>query len=166
MNSHAPSFFVGCFLALLAFSPSAANSPDCGDKEVVTQSEHITHGDITVALTTAPTAASPNKEGFRWGGEEKEAPRVLISAIHITIRGKAVFLPLSAYSDLGDPHKATVHATRTGFVLTITGGDAAGSYKAVLVFKNGELVRRHVSSGEFPDEAWEETVYKYNHISD
>jgi hypothetical protein len=73
-----------------------------------------------------------------------------------------VFVPISAYSDLGNPRSSTIETADKGFQIVVRGGDAATSYKATLVFEGGLLRSRKVVNGEFPDEAWEETIYSFN----
>lgn len=57
--------------------------------------------------------------------------------------------------------QASLEKAERGFKLTISGGDAATSYRAVLVFDYEHIQRRKVTHGEFPDEVWEETVYSF-----
>lgn len=113
-------------------------------------------------METSKTADSSFKEGFRWGGEDATAPPTLIASIVVRSGTDKLFVPLSAYSDLGDPRRISLKPTAAGFELAIAGGDAGVAYNAVLVFEKGWLTRRRVAHGEFPDEAWEETQYAYN----
>ena len=47
-------------------------------------------------------------------------------------------------------------------VITVLGGDAADSYFARYEFSRGILQKRRVWSAEFPQQAWEESSYKFN----
>lgn len=106
------------------------------------------------------------RNSFMWGGDESQPPRRIVKAINVTRNKQKIFIPLSVYSDLGDPRQASlVQLPAHGFELTIVGGDAAGSYKALLEFKNNEIVRRKVASGEFPKQAWEETRFSFNRLN-
>lgn len=129
---------------------------------VATITEQGVGGDLIVTVKTNKTAAGPFKDGFRWGGEGSMAPLTLITSIVVQSGADELFVPLSAYSDLGDPRRISLKTTATGFELVIAGGDAGVAYNAVLVFKKGWLTRRRVAHREFPDEAWEETRYAYN----
>lgn len=100
--------------------------------------------------------------GYRWGGDQMKPPKSIIESINVTVGGEEIYLPLSAYVDLGNPARASVVSTVTGFELIITGGDAGGAYDAKFVFDQRWLLRRRVASREFPSEAWEETVYAFN----
>jgi hypothetical protein len=125
---------------------------------------HIQNRDVIVLMRTTQLKAEsyPYKRGFRWGAEDREPPQTLLASVNVSVEGVPVFVSLSAYCDLADPRKASLKQTDSGFVLTITGGDAASAYEAILTFENGNLVRRRVSSREFPKEAWERTEYLYN----
>lgn len=132
---------------------------------VASITKHVSGGDLKITVQTSKTAGSPFKEGFRWGGEDAIAPLTLITSIIVQSGADKIFVPLSAYSDLGDPRRISLKTIGTGVELTITGGDAGVAYSAVLVFKEGWLTHRRVAHGEFPDEAWEETKYVYNTLN-
>lgn len=104
------------------------------------------------------------KKGYRWGGEDLAPPRTVVYQLSVTESGDDVFVPLSAFADLGNPRTMEVKATRRGFDLAITGGDAATSYRAALTFEQRNLVSRTVRHGEFPEVAWEETRYSFNRM--
>lgn len=118
----------------------------------------LTKGDIKVIAKTAPAAA---KEGLRWGGDEAAPARTLVVSLSVSKAGEKLFVPLSAYGDLGEPQLLSLKQTPTGFDLIILGGDTGTAYDAVLSFEKGWLTRRRVSHHEFPDTAWEETKYSY-----
>lgn len=100
-------------------------------------------------------------ENWRWGAEGT-CPQTKVSKILVSFKKQPVFIPVSAFADLGNPRKAEIAQIKEGFAIEIIGGDAATSYKAVLMFKDGFLVSKKVVSGEFPDVAWEETRYGWN----
>ncbi len=132
---------------------------------VATITEHVAGGDLKVTVKTSKTAGGLFKGGFRWGGEDAMAPLSLITSIVVQSGADKLFVPLSAYSDLGDPRRLSLKTSAAGFELVIAGGDAGVAYNAVLVFEQGWLTRRRVAHGEFPDEAWEETKYAYNMLN-
>lgn len=108
---------------------------------------------------------SPYANAFMWGGDETTSPRKIIQSIHVLRSGKPIFIPLSTYGDLGNPSAVQLKKLPSkDFQLIINGGDAAGSYSAVLNFKGGEISSRTVTSGEFPKEVWEKTVFSFNHL--
>lgn len=99
--------------------------------------------------------------GLRWGFEST-IPKTLVSEIQVMVAKQKLFIPFSAYSDLANPVSYYLETGAEIFQLIIKGGDAASSYKAELSFRNGQLWRRKVIHGEFPEEAWEETIYSFN----
>jgi hypothetical protein len=117
---------------------------------------------VCVAVSTESVSDSPKRSGFGWGGEDFDPPQFLIHQLKLTARGKDLFVPLSSFSDLGNPRLLELNLTAKGFDLVFLGGDAAASYRAILVFERGWLVRRRVQHGEFPKQAWEETRYRFN----
>jgi hypothetical protein len=116
---------------------------------------------VTVA-TAAYSKTIPYNRNALWWGAESTTPKTIVSMIDVQVGRKKLQIPLSAYSDLSNPSEVSVASTNQGFNVTIRGGDAAASYKAVLGFENGLIRRRKVASMEFPDEAWEETNYSFN----
>lgn len=125
-------------------------------------------GDLVV-VTLLATPLPKNyvyQTAFMWGGDEFEPPRRIIRTIILTRNSQNLYVPLSAYADLGDPTHITLDRFhKHGFRLTIIGGDAAGSYRAYLNFKGDEIISKKVVSGEFPNEAWEETNYSFNNLN-
>ena len=117
---------------------------------------------VCVRLATTPLSESGSKTGYRWGGEDIEPPRFLVSQLNVTVGGDEVFVPISAFVDLGTPRDVEVTATHRGFDVIIRGGDAATAYRAILVFERRSLIRRRVQLSEFPIEAAEETKYRFN----
>jgi hypothetical protein len=108
-----------------------------------------------------------NADGWMWGSEQ-ECPRKMIATLTVTMNKKVIFVPASAYGDLGNVRSITIKPTRNGFDVGFAGGDAATSYRSTLRFERGATVdstvlrSRIVRSGEFPDKAWEETRYHFN----
>ncbi len=97
-----------------------------------------------------------------WGwGAEKRCPKTAVLSVSLTVNEELVFIRSSAFSDLGSPKKLLLTENKGKYCLTIRGGDAAGSYVAILQFSQAGLEYRKVASGEFPDDAWEETFYGY-----
>ena len=109
----------------------------------------------------APPSDYPIRGGFHWGGDDTEIPKALVISVQTWVGGDKIFILTSAYADLGDPRSVSLEATRNGCVIKIDGGDAAGSYSAILSIDNGNILRRRVISGEFPDKVWEETTYSF-----
>ena len=118
---------------------------------------------IEVKITTVrPLPDFLFRSKYIWGGGENEPPALLVGSIDVAVGGEQVFVPLSAFSDLGSPKMASLKISANGFEVVIIGGDAGGAYDATFTFDGSWLVQRRVSSREFPDEAWEETKYSFN----
>lgn len=156
-----------CIASLLSFMYSNVNGAEI-NKGVAKLSGQLTDGTSVEAVvqTVKLTSQYPYKGALIWGGDVRgsgnvQMPKSVISLIDLRIGNEKVFIPLSAYSDLGNPMQASLEKAGHGFKITITGGDTATSYKAVLIFDNEHIQRRRVSLGEFPDEVWEETVYSF-----
>jgi hypothetical protein len=137
-----------------------------------TLTEHVTSISVDVEKNTIKASLSVTplpkdyiyRTAFMWGGDDSQAPKSIVESISIVKGKKRIFVPLSAYADLGDPKKALLQPKGHGFQLVIIGGDAAGSYKAFFDFDNDEIKSRKVVSGEFPKDVWEETKFSFNHL--
>lgn len=116
--------------------------------------------------TIEPPSDFTYRNAYTWGGDETTPPKRIIKAITVLRNGESLFIPLSVYADLGSPRKISLlKLPSKGFRLTISGGDAAGSYDAMLDFKKNEIFRKRVVSAEFPKEVWEETIFSFNHLN-
>ena len=123
-------------------------------------------GPISVNATKSTFSGSfecKAASSWRWGAENK-CPGSYISSMEVNIDNNPVFIPLSAFADLGNPREIRIETyTEKKFAIILIGGDAATSYTAKLDISNGLLIERLVSHGEFPDGAWEKTLYKFNY---
>jgi hypothetical protein len=131
------------------------------DKELSTELGTV---NVSVLVSSYPNSQACNApSSWRWGAENT-CPRTYVCALKINSRGEALFVPLSAFADLGNPR--TVHIEpregKGSFAVILIGGEAATSYSARLEFNNDLLRVREVHHGEFPSEAWEKTHYKFN----
>lgn len=104
----------------------------------------------------------PYESALMWGGDDGTLPKEILTMLTVKIAGRAVFIPLSAYGDLGAIKDASAIVRKNEFDVVILGGDASSSYRAVLQFKSGLLKRRQVVSQEFPDQVWQTTNYSFN----
>lgn len=108
------------------------------------------------------SSAFPYKNALLWGGDVGELPEDVVSAVQVqAARVGEIFVPLSAYADLGDVKFASLEPTAYGFILRLHGGETATSYDAELVFRNAFLVSRAVTLRENPQESREETTYSF-----
>lgn len=155
-------------VSLLSVMPSYVSSADF-IQGIAKLSSQLTDGSsVQVEVRTMKlTPQYPYKNAFMWGGDmrgrdEVLMPKTVITAMDVRINNEKIFLPLSAYSDLGNPYQVSLEKAERGFRLVITGrGGTATSYKAVLEFNHENIQRRKVTLDVFPDEVWEETVYSF-----
>jgi len=97
-------------------------------------------------------------------GSQFAPPSRYISSLSITVSGRAVWVPLSAFSDLANARQlqfeeTTVEESQVTFRVILSGGSKAATYTAVLDFNKGALERRSVWADAFPMEEREVTVY-------
>lgn len=120
----------------------------------------VTHKDIQVQAMTADLHSDSNHLDGYWGIRH-DAPKEIIKKLKISYQTTPLYLPKSAYCDLGNPSSIRIEQNSSRFTVIIKGGDAASSYKAILFFDQGQLTEKLVQSGEFPDERWEKTRYSF-----
>lgn len=103
----------------------------------------------------------PYKDALLWGGDVDQLPQTFLSSIQIVHNKKAVFIPISAYGDLGDVKFASLEPTKDGFTLHLHGGNTATEYDVNMRFQHGYLRSRSVALRELPEERWEKTSYSF-----
>jgi hypothetical protein len=103
----------------------------------------------------------PYMHGMLWGGDDIELPKTVLTSIEVNVGKKLVFIPLSAFCDLGEVKSASLETTLKGFNLRLYGGNTSASYDAILTFKRDHLLRKKVMLREFPDQRWEKTDYSF-----
>ena len=115
-------------------------------------------GDYTVVIRLR--RYDPRVDEGLWYGVELTPPKEVVQRCEVRYRGRRTLIRRSAYCDLSDINSVYFYKNKRGeMVLKIEGGDAAGSYRAYLVFSKGALVRRRVESTAFPNNFYEETRY-------
>lgn len=90
-----------------------------------------------------------------------------IRRVTIQLNGSPVVIPQSAFEDIYSVSSMSIEEKGGVILLTMSGGDAGGSYLATFKiipsrrtrgrFRLSERIHRH---GEFPDEVWEKTTYR------
>ena len=151
--------------AILLFLPSwvvgAVDANFMSDKPLVFHNEPIKLVARLEKLKTRETCQGGSSR--RWGSEY-DCPNWQIAQLVLSFEKRSVFIPYSAFSDLGNPTSIQIEKDdgRSLYLIKIKGGDAATSYRATLKFEADLLLERIVYHGEFPDDAWEKTIYKFN----
>jgi hypothetical protein len=92
-------------------------------------------------------------------GAEGECRRLAIVSLQVVLGEETLFVPRSAFADLGSPSRISVKRHGRRFDIVVIGGDAATSYAAGLRFWNSGISSRRVESGEFNASGWEETTF-------
>jgi hypothetical protein len=98
--------------------------------------------------------------GWRWGAES-ECPKTALVNVVIKVGGEEIFVPRSAFADLGTPSRINLKSSASSVNVIVAGGDAATAYTATLIFSRTELKRRKVFGKEFKQTAWEDTTYSF-----
>jgi hypothetical protein len=128
-------------------------------------STELTFRDVSgeqVELTVTQSAVGASfiyHDALLWGGDIGRLPKSVVSALQIQRDKHVIYVPLSAYGDLGDVKSVSFASTSRGFRVALHGGNTAASYDATLHFERGVLTRRDVRLRELPDERWEKTMY-------
>jgi hypothetical protein len=152
------------FLLLLfiiwPFHACISSDEEIKSKELVVEVEGIS---VRVTVNPLPEFLPYNvPSSWRWGSENS-CPKAFVGALEVKVMGMPVFVPLSAFADLGNPRDVRIESHNGNeFVVILTGGDAASSYTASLEFRDNLLSERMVRHGEFPDQSWERTLFKFN----
>lgn len=149
------------FAALIAQVPTYAQSVNIN----LTQTLEITSDAISAKLAMRPilleNCVAP--ESWRWGAEGA-CPSYSSESLTVIVGVQQIYIPLSAFIDLGDPRSIQLEPRKKKgrFAITIRGGDAATSYTATLELDKNQVLERVVRHGEFPSQSWEKTTYKFN----
>jgi hypothetical protein len=120
---------------------------------------------ITAEITLhSYSSSNPLKYNFVWGSDPAFGPpENIITDITILLAGKKIRVPLSSYCDLTNYKKSWMETEKNQTVLNIKGGQTSESYHAKIYFDN--FVRKRIVRHQiFPDNAWEETIYKINEL--
>lgn len=107
---------------------------------------------VIIDLSRSPGAAA---DEANWGGDHRSRCKNL----QVFYRGREVPVPRSGFADLTDLSGLEINESGGKWFARLNGGDTATAYYGQLVFKKGVLVSRVVKGAEFPDQAYESTVY-------
>lgn len=122
-----------------------------------------THLESRAGAYSASLTEVTSPEGLEKWREEGWGPvnkRLLVSEFALKCKGKTIWVPLSAYADLGSPSQLRVVVRKDGCVVMLKGGDAGGAYSARIQVSGDEVTSREVHSNELP-ESYERTTYHY-----
>jgi len=115
---------------------------------------------FSVTISESPYKRHPDDlpdDGSRWG-IDGGFPTPYCTTFAVKIDGKPVNLLRKSFQDLSHLNSVEISEENRNLVVSVQGGDAAGSFDARFIFREFE-VERIVRSGEFPNSIWERTVY-------
>lgn len=162
-------FLLCAFVLLLSFCIEPSFAVDINFEQSIAKASVVLSASDLVSVsveTIEPPDGYAYSKAYMWGGDETSPPKKIIKSITVLRNDQIIFIPLSAYADLGNPRKIILEKLPShGFRLIIRGGDAAGSYSAMLDFNKNEISHRKVVSNEFPKEVWEVTTFSFNHLN-
>lgn len=79
------------------------------------------------------------------------------------VRGRVeAYFPDFSYNFLSMPRSVKIREKKGQYAVVVAGGDASSSYMAEYTFVGDVLTKRRIVSKTFPDDAWEETTFKFN----
>ena len=146
--------FVSTFwvTAASAQPPSKATSVvPSGKTTLVARSADL---NVRAVITTAATQRARGRWDPRF-----YFPKSWVDNIVITVNGKDIPAPFSAFLDLFDLHEAEVKVEGKKGVLALSGADASLSYWAEIDFDAEGVTRRRLGSGLVEGAVSSETVY-------
>jgi hypothetical protein len=87
-------------------------------------------------------------------------PCSIVDVIAVSFKGKALFVPRSAFCDLADVNTASLKPGVHGWALTLVGGDASESYGLTIEFDAEHISRRTFTDGESGQKLQETNYYQ------
>lgn len=143
-------------VALFACGPSLAANLRLGPAQVT---KTLRSGETVqvIVVVGLQEPASPWAERM-WGSDEGSPTTRHVIDLRIVWADSVVWVPLSAYADLGQPQSLEFGKAAKGVCFIVRGGETATGYEASFFVDKGVLVRRRVHDGEF-HEFFEETHY-------
>lgn len=80
-------------------------------------------------------------------GTDGEIPKQVLAKVVLTINGKTVAIPNSAFSDLYEPQLNEIHICRgpdNVIYLSMNNSDGAGGYTIIWIIKDGKYYARYI----------------------
>jgi hypothetical protein len=132
-------------------SDQIARSGDSSLRKVVGNKTIVVEFHTFIAKTSDPWFP-PEFEGYN--------ELSFVQHIRITVDGKTIWVPRSAYLDLFDAHAAAILFEQDLFVLSIAGADGGDAYQVHVYFDSKRVIRRAFYGLEFSTKKpSEETTY-------
>jgi hypothetical protein len=86
-------------------------------------------------------------------------PCSAVDIVAITINGKPLFVPRSAFCSFSDVRSVGLQSAHGDVILSVNGGDASEAYIGKIMFDRSRVIRRTVSSALSEADVLEETIY-------
>lgn len=115
-------------------------------------------GKVVVKLSVSTSGCSPYVHWLNAHRDDKEC----IAGIQVFRDGVEAYIPDFSYNFLAAPRNVELREVMNGYTLKLAGGDASSSYVALFTFEKNVLRKRRIASAEFPEEAWEDTTFRFN----
>lgn len=115
-------------------------------------------GKLTATVAVRQVNADEPFAGDMWGGDAAGPVGTAVAELAVLSDTTAIWIPLSAFVDLGDPRTIALQRKGRGVLLLLNGGETGTSYLAQFYIERDVLRWRRVNHREMPD-AWEETRY-------
>jgi hypothetical protein len=113
--------------------------------------------EITEAMLVVEKSNNVDPTGY-WGANDN-FPITYIKKLSLSVENSKFWIPVKAYSDLGNITMAEVKENQHAIVVIIRGGLASDAYYATFVFIDGKMRKRTVRSEQLPDQQWEKTTF-------
>ncbi len=140
-------------LIIVACSSVAMLTPVAAEEFRKIDISGLTNDKLPFELHIRCAAFSPKRvQGIThfWGGDSPHfRPQSVVTDLTLSVGGRRVEIPSSAFQDLGDvrvPTNFNPYGDAGETELTWGGGDAAGSYTVSFFFRNLKLIRREIRS--------------------
>ena len=163
-------------LLLLVLSLSAAADGKASKVSIFLDGDDVqSNGRTTLALKTATAdnvlvelvthevqigqPSDPEPKEINSNCTYSRYPCSILDSLRISVKGKEIDVPRSVFCDLADLSKGVVRRVGPKYVLTLEGGDAAGSFIVEVQFDRTGVTKRTISPGEAADEPSEVTIY-------
>jgi hypothetical protein len=146
-------FFVAIYFILICSSNAVAEP-----SFLYRESGKLPSGlNYSLVIKESPYQRTPKSEpddGSMWG-IDGGYPTFIVQKFSLKLNGRDILIPRKFWADICNLSKASINEEKKCVVITIKGGDAAGSFIAKYKIKGDNLVERLVRHGEMSDEVWE-----------
>lgn len=142
--------------AIVAIATGATAAPAGSPTVVRTITQSL--GSWTATVDVRQVSADDAFAGEMWGGNASDPVGTAVARLALVSDSTTIWIPLSAFADLGNPRELSLERKGRGVLLRLRGGETGEAYDARFLVERSVLKSRRVNSAEMP-EAWEETRY-------